>query len=105
MYTPYVACMRGNAHLFRWLSQEDAECPLCLEEMDISDLNFKPCPCGYQVSNRPTCRRRPLFDSAHIQVCQFCWHHIKENLNSRCPACRREYTDDAVQFKPINPEE
>ncbi|RPD59174.1 hypothetical protein L227DRAFT_576392 [Lentinus tigrinus ALCF2SS1-6] len=65
---------------------EDAECPLCLEEMDISDLNFKPCPCGYQV-------------------CQFCWHHIKENLNSRCPACRREYTDDAVQFKPINPED
>ncbi|KAI0668505.1 hypothetical protein C8Q78DRAFT_1047476 [Trametes maxima] len=65
---------------------EDAECPLCLEEMDISDLNFKPCPCGYQV-------------------CQFCWHHIKENLNSRCPACRREYTDEAVQFKPINPED
>jgi hypothetical protein len=29
--------------------QEDAECPLCLEEMDISDLNFKPCICGYQV--------------------------------------------------------
>ena len=40
-----------------------------------------------------------------MQVCQFCWHHIKENLNRRCPACRREYTDDAVQFKPINPEE
>jgi hypothetical protein len=30
-------------------AQEDAECPLCLEEMDISDLNFKPCICGYQV--------------------------------------------------------
>ncbi|KAF7359263.1 putative general negative regulator of transcription C16C9.04c [Mycena sanguinolenta] len=29
---------------------EDAECPLCLEEMDISDLNFKPCMCGYQAS-------------------------------------------------------
>ncbi|KAH9948104.1 hypothetical protein B0H21DRAFT_848596 [Amylocystis lapponica] len=65
---------------------EDAECPLCLEEMDISDLNFKPCPCGYQI-------------------CRFCWHHIKENLNGRCPACRREYTDDAVQFKPINKED
>jgi hypothetical protein len=25
------------------------DCPLCLEEMDVSDLNFKPCPCGYQV--------------------------------------------------------
>ncbi|KAH9842550.1 uncharacterized protein C8Q71DRAFT_208144 [Rhodofomes roseus] len=65
---------------------EDAECPLCLEEMDISDLNFKPCPCGYQI-------------------CRFCWHHIKENLNRRCPACRREYTDEAVQFKPINKED
>ncbi|GJE87920.1 hypothetical protein PsYK624_040030 [Phanerochaete sordida] len=65
---------------------EDADCPLCLEEMDISDVNFKPCPCGYQI-------------------CRFCWHHIKENLNGRCPACRREYTDDTVQFKPINKED
>ncbi|TCD70571.1 transcriptional repressor proteinral negative regulator of transcription subunit 4 [Steccherinum ochraceum] len=65
---------------------DDADCPLCLEEMDISDLNFKPCPCGYQI-------------------CRFCWHHIKENLNSRCPACRREYTDEAVQFKPVNKED
>lgn len=30
--------------------QETMECPLCLEEIDISDANFKPCPCGYQVS-------------------------------------------------------
>ncbi|KAH8102942.1 hypothetical protein BXZ70DRAFT_927329 [Cristinia sonorae] len=65
---------------------EDADCPLCLEEMDISDLNFKPCPCGYQI-------------------CRFCWHHIKENLNGRCPACRREYTDETVQFKPVNKED
>ncbi|OCB89684.1 hypothetical protein A7U60_g3161 [Sanghuangporus baumii] len=66
--------------------QENEECPLCLEEMDLSDLNFKPCPCGYQI-------------------CRFCWHHIKENLNRRCPACRREYSDDAVQFKPVNKED
>ncbi|KAF8350818.1 hypothetical protein F5887DRAFT_1058825 [Amanita rubescens] len=65
---------------------EDAECPLCLEEMDISDLNFKPCVCGYQI-------------------CRFCWHHIKENLNKRCPACRRIYTDEGVEFKPINTED
>ncbi|KAL4075413.1 hypothetical protein V8B97DRAFT_1867593 [Scleroderma yunnanense] len=65
---------------------DDAECPLCLEEMDISDLNFKPCVCGYQI-------------------CRFCWHHIKQNLNGRCPACRREYTDEAVQFKPIPQED
>ncbi|KAG7453054.1 uncharacterized protein BT62DRAFT_940348 [Guyanagaster necrorhizus] len=65
---------------------EDAECPLCLEEMDISDLNFKPCVCGYQI-------------------CRFCWHHIKENLNKRCPACRRVYTDEGVEFKPISPQD
>lgn len=34
---------------FRTRVQEDNDCPLCAEEMDISDLNFKPCPCGYQV--------------------------------------------------------
>ncbi|XP_006458231.1 hypothetical protein AGABI2DRAFT_64845 [Agaricus bisporus var. bisporus H97] len=62
---------------------EDAECPLCLEEMDVSDLGFKPCVCGYQI-------------------CRFCWHHIKENLNKRCPACRRIYTDEAVEFKAID---
>lgn len=33
--------------------QEAKECPLCLEEMDISDLNFKPCQCEYQVPNPP----------------------------------------------------
>lgn len=65
---------------------DDADCPLCLEEMDISDLNFKPCVCGYQI-------------------CRFCWHHIKQNLNGRCPACRREYSDEAVQFKPIAKED
>ena len=27
----------------------DADCPLCLEEMDEGDQLFKPCPCGYQV--------------------------------------------------------
>lgn len=31
------------------LLQDDMDCPLCLEELDLSDLNFKPCPCGYQV--------------------------------------------------------
>lgn len=65
---------------------EDVDCPLCLEEMDISDRNFKPCVCGYQI-------------------CRFCWHHIKENLNGRCPACRRVYTDEAVEFKPIDKED
>lgn len=29
--------------------------PLCIEEFDLSDRNFRPCPCGYQV-----CRHKPL---------------------------------------------
>lgn len=46
-------------------------------------------------------------DCPHLfsQICRFCWHHIKENLNKRCPACRRVYTDDAVEFKPIATQE
>lgn len=30
--------------------EEEEVCPLCVEELDITDKNFKPCPCGYQVS-------------------------------------------------------
>ncbi|GAA6062372.1 hypothetical protein JCM10212_004218 [Sporobolomyces blumeae] len=66
--------------------EDDMDCPLCLEEMDLSDLNFKPCPCGYQI-------------------CRFCYHHIKENLNNRCPACRTPYDDASVEFKAIKPDE
>jgi CCR4-NOT transcription complex subunit 4 len=66
--------------------QEEDLCPLCVEEMDLSDKNFKPCPCGYQV-------------------CQFCYNNIRQNLNGRCPACRRPYTDEAVEYKMITQEE
>jgi hypothetical protein len=30
---------------------EETFCPLCVEEMDLSDRNFLPCPCGYRVKN------------------------------------------------------
>ncbi|KAM0789198.1 hypothetical protein ACM66B_000043 [Microbotryomycetes sp. NB124-2] len=66
--------------------EEDLDCPICCEEMDVSDLNFKPCPCGYQI-------------------CRFCYNHIKDELNNRCPACRQPYDDATVEFKPIKPEE
>ncbi|KAI8348640.1 hypothetical protein BD560DRAFT_410593 [Blakeslea trispora] len=66
--------------------EEDYDCPLCMEELDIADRNFKPCPCGYKI-------------------CRFCWHHIRENLNGRCPACRREYSDQNAEFEPISADE
>ncbi|ODQ66086.1 hypothetical protein NADFUDRAFT_46621 [Nadsonia fulvescens var. elongata DSM 6958] len=71
-------------------SDEDEEfcCPLCIEEMDLSDRSFKPCPCGYQI-------------------CQFCYNNIRENpeLNGKCPACRRLYDDESVVYTPISSEE
>ena len=30
-------------------SDDDDECPLCMEPLDIADKNFYPCTCGYQV--------------------------------------------------------
>ena len=35
--------------------------PLCVEEFDLSDKNFKPCPCGYQVHSPATLRRVGLY--------------------------------------------
>ncbi|KAL5422496.1 hypothetical protein PMIN04_004638 [Paraphaeosphaeria minitans] len=65
---------------------EEECCPLCVEEFDLSDRNFRPCPCGYQI-------------------CQFCYNNIKTNMNGLCPACRRVYDDSTIEFKTITPEE
>ncbi|KAG8532875.1 uncharacterized protein KY384_002753 [Bacidia gigantensis] len=64
----------------------DESCPLCVEEFDLSDKNFKPCPCGYQV-------------------CQFCYNNIKNNMNGLCPACRRPYDDQSIEWKVVSQEE
>jgi CCR4-NOT transcription complex subunit 4 len=31
---------------------EIPQCPLCLEDLDITERNFAPCKCGYQVRQR-----------------------------------------------------
>jgi len=71
-----------------YLSDEEEEltCPLCMEEIDLADRNFKPCSCGYQI-------------------CRFCWNHILEECNGLCPACRRPYSKETVEFTPIPQEE
>ncbi|KAL9094947.1 MAG: hypothetical protein Q9165_002897 [Trypethelium subeluteriae] len=65
---------------------EEETCPLCVEEFDLSDRNFRPCPCGYQI-------------------CQFCYNNIKTTMNGLCPACRRPYDDKNIEWKVISPEE
>jgi RNA recognition motif-containing protein len=57
-----------------------------MEEFDETDKHFKPCPC-------------------HYQICRFCWNHINTDLNGLCPACRRPYSDDTMEFRPMSNEE
>ncbi|EHL00776.1 putative General negative regulator of transcription subunit 4 [Glarea lozoyensis 74030] len=66
-----------------FIDDEEETCPLCVEEFDLSDKNFRPCPCGYQ----------------------FCFNNIKTNLNALCPACRRPYDEKTIEWKVVSPEE
>ncbi|XP_040992547.1 uncharacterized protein LOC121239370 [Juglans microcarpa x Juglans regia] len=57
-------------------------CPLCAEEMDLTDQQLKPCKCGYEI-------------------CVWCWHHIldmaeKDETEGRCPACRSPYDKEKI---------
>ncbi|XP_048233599.1 dentin sialophosphoprotein isoform X2 [Ricinus communis] len=60
----------------------DRICPLCTEEMDLTDQQLKPCKCGYEI-------------------CVWCWHQIlemaaKEDTEGRCPACRVPYDKEKI---------
>ncbi|KAG9158198.1 hypothetical protein Leryth_000340 [Lithospermum erythrorhizon] len=60
----------------------DKTCPLCAEEMDLTDQQLKPCKCGYDI-------------------CVWCWHHImdmaeKDQTEGRCPACRTPYNKERI---------
>ncbi|CAG0889806.1 unnamed protein product [Darwinula stevensoni] len=35
---------------------EQLECPLCMEPLEVDDLNFYPCQCGYQIHDFLFCR-------------------------------------------------
>ncbi|CAD6190749.1 unnamed protein product [Caenorhabditis auriculariae] len=63
--------------------QSDKECPLCMETLELDDVNFFPCKCEYQI-------------------CRFCWHRLRTDENGLCPACRQPYPEDPVNFKPLS---
>ncbi|XP_033111838.1 CCR4-NOT transcription complex subunit 4-like [Anneissia japonica] len=67
-------------------SEDPADCPLCMETLEIDDVNFFPCTCGYQI-------------------CRFCWHRIRTDENGLCPACRKVYQEHPANFKPLTEEE
>jgi hypothetical protein len=66
--------------------EEQVECPLCMEPLEVDDLNFFPCTCGYQI-------------------CRFCWHRIRTDENGLCPACRKAYSEDPADFTPLSQEQ
>ena len=41
----------------------------------------------------------------HSQICQFCYHNVRNNMNGLCPACRRPYDDANIEFRKPGPEE
>ncbi|GAB0494261.1 hypothetical protein MMPV_005552 [Pyropia vietnamensis] len=64
---------------------EVPQCPLCLEDLDATDLSVRACKCGYQV-------------------CLLCLHHIREQLNGKCPACRTPYSEKNFVIDKVDPE-
>jgi len=103
--------------------EDEEKCPLCCEDLDVTDRNFFPCPCGYQVrrgggrqGGRVYASRTRLigFDlppspptprSATLQICLYCWNHIKGQLNGLCPACRTPYSEDPHKISPVDRDE
>ncbi|XP_027364959.1 uncharacterized protein LOC113872007 isoform X2 [Abrus precatorius] len=66
----------------------EKSCPICTEEMDLTDQQLKPCKCGYEI-------------------CVWCWHHImemaqKDENEGRCPACRSPYDKDRIVAMAAN---
>lgn len=53
------------------MSQQPPQCPICYEDLDMTDSCFLPCSCGFHL-------------------CLFCHKKIVE-ADGRCPGCRKPY--------------
>ena len=141
--------------------EEDNECPLCVQELDLSDRNFLPwcvptgptrrpphfftflrgsvahqtllapsppplhcpwcpgSPCGYRVcmwcwyvscttvlpSCTPGTHPQLTIQPSFLLPTSLCRHHIRENLNGLCPACRTPYNADPHAFSAVDRQE
>lgn len=52
-----------------------SSCPICYEDLDMTDSSFLPCPCGFRL-------------------CLFCHKTICDG-DGRCPGCRKPYERNA----------
>ncbi|KAL6013400.1 hypothetical protein ACLOJK_003898 [Asimina triloba] len=51
---------------------QPSSCPICCEDLDLTDSSFLPCSCGFHL-------------------CLFCHKRILED-DGRCPGCRKQYS-------------
>lgn len=54
-----------------------SSCPICCEDLDLTDSSFTPCLCGFRL-------------------CLFCHKRILEE-DGRCPGCRKPYECEPVE--------
>uniref|UniRef100_A0A2P2KQL4 RING-type domain-containing protein n=1 Tax=Rhizophora mucronata TaxID=61149 RepID=A0A2P2KQL4_RHIMU len=54
-----------------------SSCPICYEDLDITDTSFLPCLCGFRL-------------------CLFCHKRILEE-DGRCPGCRKPYEHNTLK--------
>ncbi|XP_024022861.1 uncharacterized protein LOC21392276 [Morus notabilis] len=54
-----------------------SSCPICYEDLDLTDTSFLPCLCGFRL-------------------CLFCHKRILDE-DGRCPGCRKPYERNAVE--------
>lgn len=73
-------CRRGSVWGCKSLSTPTS-CPICCEDLDYTDTSFHPCSCGFRL-------------------CLFCHKRILEE-DGRCPGCRKQYNQDAVERETI----
>ncbi|KAK9272926.1 hypothetical protein L1049_003305 [Liquidambar formosana] len=56
---------------WRSIISQPSSCPICCEDLDLTDTSFLPCSCGFRL-------------------CLFCHKRILE-ADGRCPGCRKQY--------------
>ncbi|KAB1211674.1 General negative regulator of transcription subunit 4 [Morella rubra] len=72
-------CGRGTI-TWAWQSimSQPSPCPICYEDLDVTDSSFLPCSCGFRL-------------------CLFCHKRILE-ADGRCPGCRKQYDHINADF-------
>lgn len=70
--------------------EEEETCPLCMENLDLTDQAATLCNCGYRI-------------------CLWCWHRImedaaKDSLPGRCPNCREPYDKERITNATVDPD-